>query len=142
MNRGSLSPGLAAILAACVKAGLNVLVSGQTQAGKTTMLNCLASAIPQTESLPGLATLHANSAREALTKLCTFTLLAGRGTLTGGAPSADSWACRRLLRPGQITSDKQDPTGRPWGPVLRSECRRSCDGAHLRSDATRLLERR
>ena len=31
VNRGSLSPGLAAILAACVKAGLNVLVSGQTQ---------------------------------------------------------------------------------------------------------------
>ena len=147
VNRGSLSPGLAAILAACVKAGLNVLVSGQTQAGKTTMLNCLASAIPQTErvitceevfevqlaardwvalqcrqpnlegsgevtlrmlvkealrmrpsrlvvgevrqaesldlllalnsGLPGLATLHANSAREALTKLCTLPLLAG-----------------------------------------------------------------
>lgn len=145
--RGSLPRGLALILAACVEAGLNVLVSGQTQAGKTTMLNCLASAINPNErvvtceevfelqmssrdwvamqcrqpnlegtgevtlrmlvkealrmrpsriivgevrqaesldlllalnsGLPGLATLHANSAREALTKLCTLPLLAG-----------------------------------------------------------------
>lgn len=147
VRRGSLPSGLAKILSACVRAGLNVLVSGQTQAGKTTMLNCLASAIPPTErvitceevfevqlaardwvamqcrqpnlegngevtlrmlvkealrmrpsrvvvgevrqaesldlllalnsGLPGLATLHANSAREALTKLCTLPLLAG-----------------------------------------------------------------
>lgn len=144
---GSLPSELAQILAACIKAGLNVLVSGQTQAGKTTMLNCLCSAIPATEriitceevfevqlsardwvpmqcrqpnlegtgevtlrmlvkealrmrpsriivgevrqaesldlllalnsGLPGLATLHANSAREALAKLCTLPLLAG-----------------------------------------------------------------
>ena len=147
VRRGSLPSRLAKILSASVRAGLNVLVSGQTQAGKTTMLNCLASAIPPTErvitceevfevqlaardwvamqcrqpnlegngevtlrmlvkealrmrpsrvvvgevrqaesldlllalnsGLPGLATLHANSAREALTKLCTLPLLAG-----------------------------------------------------------------
>lgn len=147
VRRGSLPSGLAAVLGACVQAGLNVLISGQTQAGKTTMLNCLASAIPPTErvitceevfeiqlsardwvamqcrqpnlegtgevtlrmlvkealrmrpsrivvgevrqaesldlllalnsGLPGLATLHANSAREAVTKLCTLPLLAG-----------------------------------------------------------------
>ncbi|MEP9381467.1 CpaF family protein [Nocardioides cheoyonin] len=144
---GSLTPQAATFLEASIRAGLNVLVSGATQAGKTTMLNCLASAIPggdrvvsceevfelrfphpdwvplQTRQaglegtgeirlrdlvkeslrmrpsriivgevraeealdlllalnagLPGLATLHANSAREALVKLCTLPLLAG-----------------------------------------------------------------
>jgi pilus assembly protein CpaF len=144
---GSLSPQAARFLEASVRAGLNVLVAGGTQAGKTTMLNCLASAIPggdrvisaeevfelrfphpdwvamQTRQaglegtgevrlrelvkealrmrpsrvivgevraeecldlllalnsgLPGMCTLHANSAREALVKMCTLPLLAG-----------------------------------------------------------------
>src|SRR4051794_8210338 len=43
---GSLSPRAAAFLEASVRAGLNILVAGGTQAGKTTMLNCLAAAIP------------------------------------------------------------------------------------------------
>ncbi|AKT51448.1 CpaF family protein [Arsenicicoccus sp. oral taxon 190] len=144
---GTLTPHAAELLAASVAAGLNVLVSGGTQAGKTTMLNCLASAIPPRErvvtceevfelqiplrdvagmqcrqsslegtgeiplrrlvkealrmrpsriivgevrqeesldllialnsGLPGMATIHANSAREAITKMCTLPLLAG-----------------------------------------------------------------
>ncbi len=144
---GSLTPSAAAFLDACVRAGLNILVAGGTQAGKTTMLNCLAAAIPggdrvisaeevfelrfphpdwvpmQTRQaglegtgevvlrdlikealrmrpsrvivgevraeecldlllalnagLPGMCTLHANSAREALVKMCTLPLLAG-----------------------------------------------------------------
>lgn len=144
---GSLTAQAARFLEAAVLAGQNILVAGSTQAGKTTMLNCLAAAIPggervvsaeevaelnfvhpdhvqlQTrqvglegtgevtlrdlvreslrmrptrvivgevrgpESLdlllalnsghPGMATLHANSAREALVKLCTLPLLAG-----------------------------------------------------------------
>lgn len=144
---GTLTPHAARFLAAAVTAGLNVLVAGGTQAGKTTMLNCLASAIPpndrvvtceevfelkiplrdiasmqcrqaglegtgeiplrrlvkealrmrpsrilvgevrQAESLdllialnsglPGMCTIHANSAREAVTKMCTLPLLAG-----------------------------------------------------------------
>ena len=144
---GTLTRHAADFLAAAVASGLNVLVSGGTQAGKTTMLNCLASAIPprervvsceevfelqlplrdvaamqcrqsslegtgeiplrrlvkealrmrpsrivvgevrQAESLdllialnsglPGMATIHANSAREAITKMCTLPLLAG-----------------------------------------------------------------
>jgi pilus assembly protein CpaF len=144
---GSLTAQAAALLRAGVQAGLNIVVSGGTQAGKTTMLNCLAAAIPGTDrvisaeevfelrfshpdwvamqtrqaglegtgeirlrelvkqalrmrpsrlvigevraeecldlllalnaGLPGMATLHANSAREALVKMCTLPLLAG-----------------------------------------------------------------
>lgn len=144
---GTLGEQAARFLDAAVVAGLNVLVSGGTQAGKTTMLNCLAAAVParervitceevfelkvpgrdvvgmqcrqpslegtgeiplrrlvkealrmrpsrivvgevrQAESLdllialnsglPGMCTVHANSAREAVTKMCTLPLLAG-----------------------------------------------------------------
>ena len=144
---GSLTPAAARFLTASVAAGLNILVSGPTQAGKTTMLNALSGAIPprervvtceevfelriphrdvvalqcrqpslegtgeitlrrlvkealrmrpsriiigevrEAESLdmlialnagvPGMCTVHANSAREALTKVCTLPLLAG-----------------------------------------------------------------
>lgn len=144
---GTLTPHAAAFLHAAVRAGLNVLVSGGTQAGKTTMLNALAGAIPARErvitceevfelrlvardwvamqcrqpslegtgeiplrrlvkealrmrpsrllvgevreaealdllialnaGVPAMCTIHANSAREALTKLCTLPLLAG-----------------------------------------------------------------
>jgi pilus assembly protein CpaF len=144
---GSLTDQAARFLDASVVAGLNVVVSGGTQAGKTTFLNCLAAAIPggqrvisaeevyelsfshpdwvalQTRQqglegtgevrlrdlvkeslrmrpsrvivgevraeecldlllalnagLPGMASLHANSGREALVKMCTLPLLAG-----------------------------------------------------------------
>lgn len=144
---GSLTPQAARFLEMAVLAGLNIVVAGATQAGKTTMLNCLAAAIPggdrvisaeevfeinfphpdwvalQTRQaglegtgqvdlrdlvreslrmrptriivgevrsaealdlllalnsgLPGMATVHANSAREALLKLCTLPMLAG-----------------------------------------------------------------
>lgn len=43
---GSLTQRAATFLEASVRAGLNILVAGGTQAGKTTMLNCLAAAIP------------------------------------------------------------------------------------------------
>ncbi len=144
---GTLTPAAATFLDAAVVSGLNILVAGGTQAGKTTLLGCLAAAIPprervvtceevfelkiplrdvagmqcrqpslegtgavplrrlvtealrmrpsriivgevrQAESLdllialnsglPGMCTLHANSAREAITKMCTLPLLAG-----------------------------------------------------------------
>ena len=45
---GSLTEQAAAFLGASVRAGLNILVSGATQAGKTTMLNCLAASIRDT----------------------------------------------------------------------------------------------
>lgn len=144
---GTLTQQASTFLQAAVASGLNILVAGGTQAGKTTLLNCLASAIParervitceevfelklplrdvaamqcrqpslegtgevplrrlvkealrmrpsriivgevrQSESLdllialnsglPGMCTIHANSAREAVTKMCTLPLLAG-----------------------------------------------------------------
>jgi Flp pilus assembly protein, ATPase CpaF len=147
VERGSLSPAAAAFLDAAVVSGLNVLVSGATQAGKTTMVRALAGAIPVSQrvvsceevfelnlanrdcvalqcrqpslegtgeiplrrlvkealrmrpdrlivgevreaeafdllialnsGLPGMSTIHANSAREAVVKLSTLPLLAG-----------------------------------------------------------------
>src|SRR3954451_25092627 len=147
VSLGSLSDQAAGFLEAAVVAGLNVVVAGGTQTGKTTMLNCLAAAIPggdrvvsveevfelrfqhpdwvamQTRQrglegtgevrlrdlvkeslrmrpsrvivgevraeecldlllalnagLPGMCTIHANSAREALVKCCSLPLLAG-----------------------------------------------------------------
>ncbi len=144
---GSLTTQAARFLEATVVSGLNVIVAGGTQAGKTTLLNCLAAAIPARErvvtceevfelrvplpdvvsmqtrqsnlegtgevrlrrlvkealrmrpsrlivgevrqeecldllialnsGLPGMCTIHANSAREAVTKMCTVPLLAG-----------------------------------------------------------------
>ncbi len=144
---GSIDEGPAAFLEAAVAAGLNLVVAGGTQTGKTTMLNCLASSIPGRERVitceevfelqvrlpdvvslqtrqanlegrgaidvrrlivealrmrpdriivgevrgqealdllvalnsgfPGMTSIHANSAHEALTKLTTLPLLAG-----------------------------------------------------------------
>lgn len=146
VSLGSLTSPVAGFLDASVRSGLNIVVSGGTQAGKTTMLNCLAASIPGTErvvsceevfelrfghpdvvamqtrqsglegtgeiplrilvkealrmrpsrilvgevrsaecldlllalnaGLPGMASLHANSARQALVKMCTLPLLA------------------------------------------------------------------
>ena len=46
---GTLTPQAARFLGAAVASGLNILVSGATQAGKTTMLNCLAASIGSRE---------------------------------------------------------------------------------------------
>jgi pilus assembly protein CpaF len=48
---GSLTQGMAAFLAACVKIKLNCLVSGGTGSGKTTLLNVLSSFIPEGERI-------------------------------------------------------------------------------------------
>jgi pilus assembly protein CpaF len=49
VERGVMTTFIATALKNSVRAGLNILVSGGTQAGKTTMLNALAGAIPRTE---------------------------------------------------------------------------------------------
>ena len=142
-----MTPEIATFLGRTVEAGLNIMVSGSTQAGKTTLLNALVSSVPfhnrvitieevfelkprlpdcvalqtkpanlqgegeiplrrlikeslrmrptqivvgeirEAESLdllialnsgvPGMATIHANSARDAISKLQTLSLLAG-----------------------------------------------------------------
>lgn len=147
VSRGSLPVRAAQFLEAAVVAGLNIIVSGGTQAGKTTLLNALVNSIPAQErvitaeevfelrpnlpdvvalqtrqpnlegqgeirlrrlvkealrmrpsrivvgevrqeesldllialnsGLPGMCSVHANSAREAVVKLCTLPLLAG-----------------------------------------------------------------
>ncbi len=48
---GTLTPALATVLTAAVKARLNMLVAGGTGAGKTTMLNVLSNAIPDHERI-------------------------------------------------------------------------------------------
>ena len=48
---GTLSEEMAAFLEACVKARLNIMVSGGTGSGKTTTLNVLSSFIPSTERI-------------------------------------------------------------------------------------------
>lgn len=147
VEKGTLTSQAAAFLDAAVVSGLNIVVAGGTQAGKTTLLNALLGCVPgreriisceevfelalrhpdwvamqtrdaglegsgeiplrrlvkealrmrptrlvvgevrQAEALdlliamnsgvPSMATLHANSGREAVTKLCTLPLLAG-----------------------------------------------------------------
>ncbi len=145
--RNSLTAHAGRFLEAAVASGLNIIVAGGTQAGKTTLLNALINSIPATErvitceevfelrprlpdvvamqtrqpnlegtgeirlrrlikealrmrpsriivgevrqeealdllialnsGLPGMCSVHANSAREAVIKLCTLPLLAG-----------------------------------------------------------------
>ena len=49
VDLGVMTPEIGTALTYCVQAGLNILVSGGTQAGKTTVLNALAGAVPRSE---------------------------------------------------------------------------------------------
>src|SRR5215471_8537489 len=51
LNNNSLTPPMLELLRGCVKARLNVLISGGTGAGKTTFLNVLSSYIPTDERI-------------------------------------------------------------------------------------------
>ncbi|MET3920458.1 pilus assembly protein CpaF [Arthrobacter sp. UYEF20] len=48
---GTLTPEMAELLNACVRAKLNIIVSGGTGTGKTTLLNVLSSFLPDTERI-------------------------------------------------------------------------------------------
>jgi pilus assembly protein CpaF len=49
IDMGTMTPEVAAVLSACVEGGLNILVSGGTGTGKTTLLNVLSSFVPEDE---------------------------------------------------------------------------------------------
>ncbi|MFD1859870.1 CpaF family protein [Aeromicrobium camelliae] len=51
IDRGTLTAPVAAFLDACVKARLNVVVSGGTGSGKTTLLNAVSASIPDGERI-------------------------------------------------------------------------------------------
>ncbi|WP_043496527.1 CpaF family protein [Georgenia sp. SUBG003] len=51
INFGTLTPEMAELLHACVEARLNIIVSGGTGTGKTTLLNVLSSFIPEGERI-------------------------------------------------------------------------------------------
>jgi len=51
VNYKTLTPEIAQLLAGCVKAKLNVMISGGTGAGKTTLLNILSAYIPGNERI-------------------------------------------------------------------------------------------
>ncbi len=51
VERGSITPTVARFLEACVVARKNILISGGTGTGKTTLLNCLADFIPDQERI-------------------------------------------------------------------------------------------
>jgi pilus assembly protein CpaF len=51
VSKGSLTKQMAEVLGACVKARLNVIISGGTGAGKTTLLNVLSGFIPDYERI-------------------------------------------------------------------------------------------
>jgi pilus assembly protein CpaF len=194
---GTLTHQAARFLEASVISGLNVLVAGGTQAGKTTLLNCLASAVPPTErvvsceevfelkiklpdwvamqtrqanlegtgeirlrhlvkealrmrpsrmivgevraeecldllialnsGLPGMCTIHANSAREAITKMCTLPLLAGenigsRFVVPTVAGAVDLVVHTQLLASGQRrVGEIAAVPGRVEGDVVEME---------------------
>jgi pilus assembly protein CpaF len=51
INFGTMTPEMAELLDACVKAKLNVIVSGGTGTGKTTLLNVLSSFLPESDRI-------------------------------------------------------------------------------------------
>ena len=51
VNYKALTPEIAQLLAGCVKAKLNIMISGGTGAGKTTLLNILSANIPENERI-------------------------------------------------------------------------------------------
>jgi pilus assembly protein CpaF len=51
LKYGSITPEMVEFLSGCVKARINILISGGTGSGKTTLLNCLSRYIPKAERI-------------------------------------------------------------------------------------------
>lgn len=81
---GSLTGQAASFLDATVRAGLNVLVSGATQAGKTTMLNALAGSVPATQRIITCEEVFELriAARDLVAMQCRQPSLEGTGEIT------------------------------------------------------------
>ena len=84
--RGSLTPDMAYFLAACVKARLNIAIGGPASAGKTTMLNVLASLVASSErivTIEELAELDLSRVHDHLVRLeARPENIEGRGEVT------------------------------------------------------------
>lgn len=81
---GTLTPETSDLLQRCVEARLNILISGGTGAGKTTMLNALSAAIPDTErivTIEDAAELKLNQ-RHVLSLECRPKNIEGEGEVT------------------------------------------------------------
>jgi pilus assembly protein CpaF len=81
---GTLTPETSDLLQRCIEARLNVLISGGTGAGKTTMLNALSAAIPDTErivTIEDAAELKLNQ-RHVLSLECRPKNIEGEGEVT------------------------------------------------------------
>jgi len=61
---GTLTNEIALLLSACVKGRLNILITGGTGTGKTTLLNVLSSFIPRTTALSRSRTQSSSSLRQ------------------------------------------------------------------------------
>jgi pilus assembly protein CpaF len=87
--------------------------------------------------LPGMCSIHANSARDALTKLCTLPLLAGRNidgsfVVPTVAQSIDVVVHCELLRTGaRRIVEILAPSGRVMGPVIEASTLFSLRGREL-----------
>jgi pilus assembly protein CpaF len=88
---GTLSGQCARFLEAAVITGLNIVVAGATQSGKTTTLNCLAAAIPPRERVITC---------EEVFELQVGSFFAGRGRPSAASPSRVSGGCARVSSAG------------------------------------------
>lgn len=207
VNSGTLSAQAADFLRDSVVSGLNILISGGTHTGKTTLTNCLLAALPPKEriitveevfelslpgsdvvqmqcrqanieghgeitlrqlikeslrmrpsrivvgevrgaeafdlliamnsGLPGMCTIHANSARDALSKISALPLLAGSNVthhfvLPTVASCIDLIVHCELTPDGRrVVSEIRAVSGRREGQVIESEPLFVREGDHL-----------
>ncbi|WIK64741.1 CpaF family protein [Gleimia hominis] len=204
---GSLPTGAARMLTTFMEAGFSAVVSGATQAGKTTFLRALAGAIPprervitceevfelnirnrdsvamQTRSaniegrgevtlrdlvreslrmrpdrivigevrgaeafdmllalnagIPGLSTVHANSASEALSKLCLLPLLAGENVTSSFVVPTVARSIDLIIQVSRDSNGRRHVeeisyvSGRSEGAYIEADCLWRWDGTKL-----------
>jgi pilus assembly protein CpaF len=91
---GTLTPGVAGFLTACVQAHLNIVVCGGTGSGKTTLLNILSGCIGAHERIVTIE----DAAELKLNQDHVITLEAKRGSDTGGSDVSIRELVRNALR--------------------------------------------